>query len=351
MTDFTSFFNQIKSIEADYSATFVFNNCNIRISANSKKVVDTLNTYFKKWNAESETQVDHDISAFEVDVPDIKLDFKDYITPGKSKVKESSVETEFGILIRKNRTGMHFIENEGKHYVFGPISSFTNQIINYAGALYMQHILDENTQLFHAAAVAKNNEGIVIAAPSGKGKSTTALKLLNEGLDFVSNDRVMLSKEKDNYVLHGVPKYPRVNPGTLLHNNKLKHLLSNPTKYEKMSREELWQWEEKHDVFLEPIYGEGIYKLSAEAKALLIIDWGESKDSLKLEQINLQDHPSLLPEIMKLPALYTPKALAAKLNFTERNYIDFIAELPVFRLHGNIDQKKGVELILDKFFS
>lgn len=350
MIDFIPFFNKTKEVETPFQTTFSFNNCSYKITANTKEVIDKLNRYFKKWLVNTNIKADYEIFAVETEVPEFDLEFKDYITPGKSKIKESSVETRLGILIKKNRTGMHFIENEGKHYIFGPTKSFTNQIINYAGALYMQHMLNDNTQLFHAAAVAKNNDGIVIAAPSGKGKSTTALKLLNEGLDFVSNDRVMLSKENESYVLYGVPKYPRVNPGTLLNNDKLKHLLSNPTKYENMSREELWQWEEKHDVFLEPIYGEDVYKLKAKAKALLIIDWGDSNESLKLEKIKLQEHTYLLPEIMKLPALYTPKALTDKLNFKEDNYIEFLANLPVYRLHGEIDQAQGIDLILKKFF-
>ena len=58
--------------------------------------------------------------------------------------------------------------------------------------------------------------GIGIAARAGAGKSTLALHLLSSGLSFVSNDRLLIKAGASGPELAGIPKMPRVNPGTLL---------------------------------------------------------------------------------------------------------------------------------------
>ena len=41
----------------------------------------------------------------------------------------------------------------------------------------------------HASCVARSGEGVLIAGPSGSGKSDLALRLLNRGFTLVSDDR------------------------------------------------------------------------------------------------------------------------------------------------------------------
>jgi hypothetical protein len=44
----------------------------------------------------------------------------------------------------------------------------------------------------HAAALARDGQGLLIAAPSGSGKTTLAYTLVKEGWDFLSDDSVLL---------------------------------------------------------------------------------------------------------------------------------------------------------------
>ena len=50
--------------------------------------------------------------------------------------------------------------------------------------------------LLHASCVSINNKGVLIAGPSGSGKSDLALRLIDEGAQLVSDDQTSLDAEK-----------------------------------------------------------------------------------------------------------------------------------------------------------
>jgi HprK-related kinase B len=107
--------------------------------------------------------------------------------------------------------------------------------------------------MVHASAVARvdSDEVMIFMGNSGSGKSSLALYLIEQGgFDYISNDRVMLKARPDGVHVIGLPKKPRVNPGTLLASTRLSHLLrpSKRGRYEQMPAAELWGVEDKHDV-------------------------------------------------------------------------------------------------------
>ena len=59
----------------------------------------------------------------------------------------------------------------------------------------MQWWLWDRYLLLHGAAVGIGGHGALITAPSGKGKSTLALACLVSGMDYVSEDYVLVSRE------------------------------------------------------------------------------------------------------------------------------------------------------------
>lgn len=52
-----------------------------------------------------------------------------------------------------------------------------------------------SSENLHASCVALDGRAVLIAGPSGSGKSDLALRLLDRGFTLVSDDRTILSKE------------------------------------------------------------------------------------------------------------------------------------------------------------
>lgn len=354
--NFLSTITQYKQHNWSHKAIFSFNNKLYGVLSDDVALVNELKSYFKEWlfvgNAPKDTV--QFVRCLEVVDLDFDTAFKDYHEVGKKRVKEVYADIEDYRLVKKTKTNVHFgvCFSRPDWWAFGPLSTNPNQLINFITAIFMQDELVGDSMLFHAAAVAKNGSGIVLAAPSGKGKSTTALNLLNEGLDFVSNDRVVLKDNAGDLEMIGVPKHPRVNPGTLLNNHKVKHLLKKPERFEGLSESEVWNWEEKYDVLVDEVYGAQKFPLSAVCDAILIIDWEVDSDidGLYIEPIELSERKDLLPAIMKTPSLMTPRVHAERLKESESDYLNFLDSHAVFVLKGKRAPEEAVELILDTFF-
>ncbi len=128
---------------------------------------------------------------------------------------------------------------------------------------FIQWKLDQGCLLCHAAAVSWKGQGLILAGFSGLGKSTLALHLMNKGLDFVSNDRLMVRKKDHCLEMYGVPKLPRVNPGTILNNQSLTGILTPDElkKFSGISEDRIWKLEHKYDVWLDKCFGPDRFKL------------------------------------------------------------------------------------------
>ncbi len=57
----------------------------------------------------------------------------------------------------------------------------------------------------HATAVALNQKGILLQGPPGAGKSTLALRLIDEGAALISDDQTLLRREGDEVFLEAPP--------------------------------------------------------------------------------------------------------------------------------------------------
>jgi HprK-related kinase B len=108
--------------------------------------------------------------------------------------------------------------------------------------------------MIHASAVA-GDRGIAFAGASGVGKSTMALALIDRGYRFVTNDRLLVRAWGDRVDMVGLPKMPRVNPGTVLRLPRLSGLVADRSRYDAMDRRDLWALEEKRDVRIPEVFG------------------------------------------------------------------------------------------------
>jgi HprK-related kinase B len=263
--------------------------------------------------------------------------------PGKERLKEEVATIEGYRVVRKVRTGMQFVCTDREHYAFGPCLKNLNQVINFVGSRFMTHYMQRGWQLCHAAGIAREGAGLAIAGVSGGGKSTLALHLMASGLDYVSNDRVLMRATSDSVKMLGVPKLPRINPGTAMHNHSLTGILPMERLEElrQLDSDELWNLEEKYDVDIDECFGEGRMRMHADLRGVVILNWRRhSIESAQLRQVSLSQRPDLLRALTKAAGpFYQPGGLgpANGLTVENRAYLDVLERLPVFEMTGGVD--------------
>jgi len=190
--------------------------------------------------------------------------------------KESYYDTPNGRVVVKKRTGMVIYSDRETRVITGDVVANVNQVINAVQQVYMEEHLDRDFFLLHAAAVASpEGTGVLIASPSGLGKSSAALATMDCGCRFMSNDRVLVTLTPTSAYLVGVPKKPRINPGTVLALPSLRSLLSaeDLDAYSRMDRAELWNLESKLDADVEQLYGSGSLVLEAPLRLVFLLAW------------------------------------------------------------------------------
>lgn len=187
--------------------------------------------------------------------------------------------------ILKNRTGVLISLSDEGASIIGALEEHANQVVNLIGTLFGLSLLDQGYVMVHASAIvdAASGEALVFLGNSGSGKSSLALQLIERGgYEFLSNDRVLMRADHDTVWVAGLPKKPRVNPGTLLASASLSRLVPRPRRrvYEQLPREELWQLEEKTDVDVERELG-ARSRLTARLGRAYSLEWRPGGEGLE----------------------------------------------------------------------
>ncbi|WP_158773564.1 HprK-related kinase B [Cobetia sp. L2A1] len=263
-------------------------------------------------------------------VPEAFVDWQP--EPGKTRRKDAIIELVDARLIFKVRTGMCFLRSREHNLAFGPCADNESQIINFLLTQHMSYLQHQGGLICHASAIAKGDRAVAIAAFSGGGKSTTMVAALEHpALDFISNDRVFImpalseeSLEEEVPQGHlpsdlllagqsltgqpprvcGIAKLPRINPGTMLNNPRLRPLLTPEcvAACEAMPIDELWDLEDKHDLIIPDVYGPDRIRPSGILSAVLILNWTRgSQAPLEVKEVDVMANASLMRAVMKTP--------------------------------------------------
>jgi len=323
--------------------------CRVDVVTNEARLHERLVLYFRDHLTEDRAEPDFRIVAVEGPPPrvDLTLTVKTP-DPGKTKIKEEYVDFPDGRLVRKRLTGMLFVFGGTLHVAYGPCLANDNQVINFVNNRYMQWRLQQGYVLCHAGAVARGGRALALCGTSGAGKSTTSLALVAAGLDFVSNDRVLLKPRDGGVEVQGIPKHPRVNPGTLVHNPLLHPILGTAERerFLAMPPEELRLLERKYDVLIDEVVGPGRFPLQAELQALVIIAWN-GRGAARIRPVDLATRPDLLAHVMKSPGLfYEPDGDAPDVDLSPDAYLDVLRRRPVYEITGQRDFAAARELCL-----
>lgn len=323
----------------------------IDVLSNSPDLLDGLRRYFAAFDeGDREREADLVVRAHQMEPPDLGLDYREWTRePGKQTRKEAYFDLEDGRAVRKVRTDMQFLVGRELRVAIGDCLAHPNQIVNFINFQYTAYLMNRDRVLCHAAGVVEKGRGLGLAAVSGGGKSTLALHLMSAGLSFTSNDRLLVGPGPGGVEMQGIPKHPRINPGTALANPDLAGIVSESRRaeLERLPREQLWELEEKYDALVDQLFGPDRVVLHAPMRAFLILTWSHrSPEPARFERVDLEARPDLLDPIMKAPGpFFLPDQGAPPTGYEPpdpKPYLEALDGLPIYEASGGVDFEQGV---------
>jgi len=318
--------------------------CIIQLQSNSSPLLDELAHYFRHISI-APAVTDMSVIAIDCQDPDLAYPFQDWPREaGKKGRKDVFYDIEGGRLIRKFRTGMVFLQSETHRIAAGPCLENPNQVINFINNQHMNWLQQHHCLICHAAAVVYNNKAYAIAAFSGGGKSTFMLRLMdNDNINFLSNDRLFI-RDENGVTAEGIAKLPRINPGTIVTNPRLQGLISEKDREQLLAlpQQQLWDLEQKYDVDIENIYGEGRIAGAKPLQAFIVLNWQHgSEDDCQVTKVDLNKRRDLLAPIMKSSGPFyqnkTGHFLTKDNALNEQNYLNILSQVSVYEVSGKID--------------
>ncbi|MCO8122200.1 HprK-related kinase B [Stieleria sp. TO1_6] len=275
----------------------------IEIRSNCTPLLDRLRGYFSHALGSGPATVT--VSAIETSPIDLQVEFSDwYREPGKTGRKDSYHDLIDGRLVRKVRTGMLFLQSNQHRIAAGPCFINDNQVINFINSQYMNWLQQHDAVICHAAGVVLGDTAMAIAGFSGGGKSSLMLRIMEQHQgQFLSNDRLFVQADGERrQIAIGIPKMPRINPGTILSLPSLESMLDPGQRksLKKLDPNDLWELEQKYDVPIESLYGSGRIRGRAPLTDLMVLNWDRrSNDACTISAVDLTQRLDLLPAITK----------------------------------------------------
>jgi HprK-related kinase B len=330
----------------------------MRIRSNHSALLERLDEYFAHVVASGIMTPDIEIHAIESEIVDSGLNFIDWARePGKTGRKDAYFDIPGARVVHKVRTGMLFLQSETVRIAAGPCLQYDNQVINFINSQYMNWLQRQGWLICHASALVYNGKGFGIAGFSGGGKSTLMLHLLGRSeMSYLTNDRLFIHNRPDGVLARGIPKLPRVNPGTIVHDPNLHSLIPSEQRQVLLAlpKQELWELEDKYDVYVDKVYGPGRIVNEAPLSAFLLLNWQHGSDEpVVVEQVDLNSRRDLLGTIMKSPGPFYQYADGSfhqdTADFDEQAYLDQLKGVSIYEVRGGIDFPRLIESWLELF--
>jgi len=338
--------------EAPHRLSLRINDVPIDVATNDAAVHVRLQTYFGPYVLAPGTGAATSVAAVRLIQGSLDPDgaFHDVPRPGR-KVKEAVQERPDGRLIWKRATGVIMGLWPGHALAVGDLRLHLNQAINLVCSSYAKVVLGRGHLLLHASAVSRGGRAVAVGGAAGAGKSTTALRLVEAGSQFVSNDRVLVRPDATGVEILGYPKQPRVNPGTLLHHPRLWSLLSPEDRaiLASLPPGELWALERKADVDLETLYGPGAVSLRGHLAALVLLKWRPASGRPVMRRLDAAEALAEVPLVYKdLGVFDLDRTPGAGPTAADRSgFVELFARVGVTEVTGGVDFGLLIDAVSD----
>ncbi len=328
----------------------VLSGCRVRICTDDDSLHSALLRYFREF---VDRRADSSENSEPADLEVLALCGETPALPGSLEIKEDDkgrpakeawVDLADGRIVHKIRTGVVLVMGEGVELVTGPLLGHVDQVVNFVNHRLMCRFISNGGVLAHAAGIARGDRGLVLCGNSGAGKSTLALQMMaaDPSLAFVSNDRAVLDRRTPaGTTMLGIPKQPRVNPGTVIHNPALAPLIGDAERrrYTAMPTAELRFLEEKRDAVIDRLFGPGRFRLQVTAVALVVLRWTPEGGPMQIREVTLEGRRDLQEILHKRLGLFfwplpTPSDEAGLAALAK-----VLRGVPAYEVHGGIDFK------------
>jgi len=330
-------------VALSYALELLLAGVRLSVRSNSPSLIDALRRHYHEFISDGGGEPDVVVDAVDGPSPAFDLPF---IRHGQGGAKEEYCDLSDGRVVRKRRTGLWLVFGPAGNAVLGPCARQPQQAANCVNARFADYVVRRGARPVHAAGVALGQRGLAIAGFAGAGKSTLALEIMRHGADFVTNDRALVSRNAGELALAGIARPPRVNPGTILANDRLHCLLPDEAReaYAKLPPGELWALERKFDVPIAACFGPGRVRLSAALTALVVLAWKPGGGAMQADWTTLSRREEYLPAVTKdLGVLYQDGPRPADVD----DYRALLGDCPVLAIAGGVDFARAAALCLD----
>jgi len=326
----------------------------IGIRSNSAQLLEHLRHYFA--HVLGSGQATDEVVCIDSEPVKSGFEFTDWQREaGKTGRKDAFCDLPDGRLVLKVRTGMQFLQSQFYRIAIGPCVQYDNQVINFINAQYMNWLQQHDALICHASGLVANEHCLGIAGFSGGGKSTLMLHMLEHAdVNYLTNDRLFLNKKAGEVIATGIPKLPRINPGTIVHNPRLRPILSASRCNElvAMPKEELWHLEEKYDVDISRVYGPHRIDRQKPLSTFLLLNWHfNSAEPCEIKPVDLGLRRDLLKTVMKSPGPFYQfkdgSFYTDQMQPDEDDYLQMLQHINIYEATGVVDFEQAVDYCLD----
>lgn len=114
--------------------------------------------------------------------------------------RENEDET-FNYIKYDTKTSILNVDFENKYNKENKLDFMQRILIN----MFVLAFQKNGYSIIHGACISKDGNAFIISGDKGAGKTTTMLRMLENGYDFISNDKVAVKKMGDKVIVCGIP--------------------------------------------------------------------------------------------------------------------------------------------------
>jgi len=225
-----------------------------------------------------------------------------------------------------------------------------------------RYLLDKGWGMMHGGAVALRGKGIAVLGERRAGKTSLLTNLmLHKNATYITNDRLLFSKQGETFYLRGWPSSMRMGIGTLFQYEQLRpRIPAKWRKIEEFTSEELWSIDEKVSLHGNEILETfGVTNVSKSTLDIVFLPRFSSEFARTvIRRASSADLRDLLdPEIFLVPDLEHPDWLSLSMlplqesiTHTRKLAHELITEIPFYVFESGGDPTE-MNQVLTQFLS